>query len=100
MKNNLFYLRLIGSHKTQVGTGKQVLDRSDLIEEIVEKLELAFTDNPNKKTAMVYINQHFSGYAPPVAGKFREILEERKMSVIKPEKSSFKGQQKLSEFFG
>ncbi|MHA1591706.1 MAG: DUF72 domain-containing protein [Candidatus Heimdallarchaeaceae archaeon] len=99
IKSDYFYLRIIGSHKTQTGLGKQVLDRSELIEEMVGELSQGLANNP-KKSAFVYINQHFSGYAPPIAGKFREMLEEKGLSVMKPEKTAFKGQHKLADFFG
>ena len=99
IKSEYFYLRIIGSHKTQTGLGKQVLNRSELIEEMVGELSQALTNNPNK-SAFVYINQHFSGYAPPIAGKFREMLEEKGLSVMTPEKTTFKGQHKLADFFG
>ncbi|MHA1691568.1 MAG: DUF72 domain-containing protein [Candidatus Heimdallarchaeaceae archaeon] len=100
IKSDYFYLRIIGSHKTQTGLGKQVLDRNELVNEMVEQLAQGLENNSNKKSAYVYINQHFSGYAPPIAQKFREMLEKKGLSVMKPEKSTFKGQHKLSDFFG
>ncbi|MBY9002110.1 MAG: DUF72 domain-containing protein [Candidatus Heimdallarchaeota archaeon] len=100
VKSEYFYLRIIGSHNTETGLGKQVLDQSKVVEEIVDKLSTGLAKNPNKKSAYVYINQHFSGYAPPIAKKFREMLEERNLSTVLPEKTAFKGQHRLSDFFG
>jgi uncharacterized protein YecE (DUF72 family) len=99
IKSDYFYLRIIGSHKTQTDLGRQVLDRSELIEEMVGELSQELINNP-EKSAFVYINQHFSGYAPPIAGKFREMLGKRGLNVMIPEKTTFKGQHKLADFFG
>ncbi len=99
IKKDYFYLRIIGSHGTQTGLGRQVLDRSDLVEEMVGQLVKGLANNSNKKSAYVYINQHFSGYAPPIASNFREMLEEKGLSVMTPEKTTFKGQHKLADFF-
>ena len=100
IKSDYFYLRIIGSHKTETGTGKQVIDRTNKVEEIVDQLVSGFGNNQNKKTAYVYINHHFSGYAPPIARKFREMLADKNISIVLPEITSFKGQHKLSDFFG
>jgi len=100
IKSECFYLRIIGSHDTQTGLGKQALDRSVLVEEMVGQLAHGLANNPNKKSAYVYINQHFSGYAPPIAHKFREMLEEKGLSVMTPEKTTFKGQHKIADFLG
>ncbi|MCG3222629.1 MAG: DUF72 domain-containing protein [Candidatus Heimdallarchaeota archaeon] len=100
VKRDYFYMRLIGSHKQKIGDGKEVVDRSDVMEETADTIEKAFKINPNKKTAYVFINNHFSGYAPPAASKFKEMLEERKLQTVTPAITAFKGQQKLSEFFG
>ena len=93
-------MRLIGSHKQKIGDGKEVVDRSDVMEETADTIEKAFKNNPKKKTAYVFINNHFSGYAPPAASKFKEMLEERKLHTVTPSITAFKGQQKLSDFFG
>jgi len=100
VKSEYFYLRLIGSHKQPLGGGKELIDRKIEMEETADKLEKAFGNNPKKTTAYVFINQHFSGYAPPAASRFKEMLEERKLKTVTPEITSFKGQQKLSSFFG
>ena len=100
VKNNYFYLRLIGSHKQEIGLGKELISREETMEETASVLEKGFAKNVNKTTAFVYINNHFSGYAPPATTRFKEILEERKLNLIEPEQTAFKGQQKLSDFFG
>ncbi len=99
IKSDSFYLRIIGSHKTQTGLGRQSLDRSELVEEMVGQLAQGLESN-SSKSAYVYINQHFSGYAPPIARKFREMLRKKGLSVMTPEKTTFKGQYKLSDFLG
>ena len=100
VKRDYFYMRLIGSHKQRIGDGKEVVDRSDVMKETADTIEKAFMKNPNKKTAYVFINNHFSGYAPPSASKFKEMLEERRLQTVTPAITAFKGQQKLSDFFG
>jgi len=98
--NNYFYLRLIGSHQQKIGMGKELISREETMQNTASILEEGFVNNKNKTTGYVYINNHFSGYAPPSANRFKEILEERKLNTVSPEVTSFKGQQKLSDFFG
>ncbi|NPD88979.1 MAG: DUF72 domain-containing protein [Asgard group archaeon] len=100
VKRDYFYMRLIGSHKQEIGDGKEVVDRTSLMKETADTMEKAFKNNPNKKSAYVFINNHFSGYAPPAASKFKEMLEKRRLQTVTPAITSFKGQQKLSDFFG
>jgi uncharacterized protein YecE (DUF72 family) len=100
VKRDYFYLRLIGSHKQPIGDGKEVVDRTDLMEKTADKIKTSFNNNTNKKSAYVFINNHFSGYAPPAASRFKEMLEERKLQTVTPAITAFKGQQKLLDFFG
>ena len=100
VKKDFFYLRMIGSHQQEIGYGKEVIDRVDLMTKTADLLKKGFTTNPNKKSAFVFINNHFSGYAPPAAQKMKDLLEERKLEVIKPKKEHYKGQRKLESFFG
>ncbi|OLS32728.1 MAG: hypothetical protein HeimAB125_05790 [Candidatus Heimdallarchaeota archaeon AB_125] len=100
VKKEHFYLRLIGSHQQQIGLGKELKDRTSYMEDTADNLLQAFQNNSNKSTGYVFINNHFSGYAPPAARKFKEILKEKKIVVVEPQKTVFKGQQKLADFFG
>ena len=100
VKKNYFYLRLIGSHQQPIGLGKELKERTDLMEKTADELHQAFNNNPNKSSGYVFINNHFSGYAPPAARKFKEILSEKNITVLEPMKTVFKGQQKLADFFG
>ena len=100
VEKEYFYLRLIGSHQQPIGLGKELKDRSDLMEKTAETLYEAYANNPKKSTGYVFINNHFSGYAPPAAQKFKEILREKQLTVLDPKKTIFKGQQKLAGFFG
>ncbi|MCE7741717.1 MAG: DUF72 domain-containing protein [Candidatus Heimdallarchaeota archaeon] len=100
VKKEHFYLRLIGSHQQQIGLGKELKDRKIYMEEAADNLLQAFQNNSNKSTGYVFINNHFSGYAPPAARKFKEILKEKKIVVVEPQKTTFKGQQRLADFFG
>ena len=100
VQKEYFYLRLIGSHHQPIGLGKELKDRSDLMQKTADDLCEAFSSNPQKSTGYVFINNHFSGYAPPAARKFKEILREKQMNVLHPKKTVFKGQQKLADFFG
>ncbi|MHA1222478.1 MAG: DUF72 domain-containing protein [Candidatus Heimdallarchaeaceae archaeon] len=99
VKKEFFYLRLIGSHKLQIGQGKETVERTTTMEETAKMMQESFSKHPNKKSAYVFINNHFSGYAPPAAKKMKEILEKRNFLVIEPKKKDYKGQRKLSLFF-
>ena len=99
VKKEYFYLRLIGSHQQPIGLGRELKDRTSLIEKTAHELQEAYQNNPNKSSGYVFINNHFSGYAPPAARKFKEILAEKRLIVIEPKKTVFKGQQKLADFF-
>ena len=99
VKQNYFYLRLIGSHQQPIGIGKELKDRSDLMHKTADQLYEAYSNNPQKSTGYVFINNHFSGYAPPAARKFKEMLREKNLNVPDPKKTVFKGQQKLADFF-
>ncbi len=100
VEKEYFYIRLIGSHQQPIGLGKELNNRTNLMQKTAEDLYEAYVSNPKKNTGYVFINNHFSGYAPPAARKFKEILNEKKLSVIEPQKIIFKGQQKLADFFG
>ncbi len=100
VKKEHFYLRLIGSHQQQIGLGKELKDRTNYMEETADNLLQAYQNNSNKSTGYVFINNHFSGYAPPAARKFKEMLQERDISIVEPANTVFKGQQKLADFFG
>jgi len=100
VKKDYFYLRIIGSHKQTIGLGKELKDQTELMEKTVDQLADAYSTNTNKSTGYVFINNHFSGYAPPAARKFKDLLAEKKLIPIEPKKTTFKGQQKLADFFG
>ncbi|MFW9852440.1 MAG: DUF72 domain-containing protein [Candidatus Thorarchaeota archaeon] len=99
VKSDYFYLRIIGSHSQKIGEGKVLVDRTAVMGELADKLELGLASNPKKSSVYVFINSHFSGYAPPTATRFKEMLEERKLKTVTPEITAFKGQQKLASFF-
>ena len=100
VKKDYFYLRLIGSHQQQIGLGKELKDRTDYMSKTADQLVDAYSNNKNKSSGYVFINNHFSGYAPPAARKFKELLAERDLIPLEPKKTTFKGQQKLADFFG
>ena len=60
------------------------------MENIVEQLADAYVSNTNKSLGYVFINNHFSGYAPPTARKFKELLTEKSLTVIEPSRTTFK----------
>jgi uncharacterized protein YecE (DUF72 family) len=99
VKSDYFYLRIIGSHSQRIGEGKELVNRTAVMNELADTLDTGLKNNPKKSSAYVFINNHFSGYAPPTATKFKEMLEDRKLETVTPKITAFKGQQKLANFF-
>lgn len=97
-----YYVRLIGSQKQQFGHGKELVNRDaqliTLLETMKQKIQEA--ESP-KTTAYVNLNNHFSGYAPVTAKKLMEFAKGYNwLEVKEPKIKSFKGQKRLTEYFG
>lgn len=74
---NYFYLRLIGSWDVNIEEGKIVLDRTNLLKDIVELVSYYFSKNKTKDTCFIYVNNHLTGFAPPTAKQLVKEFEKK-----------------------
>ncbi len=98
VNNNFHYLRIIGSHDLDISSGKEIIDRSSTISHLSELIKQSVSNNPIS-TFYIYINNHFSGYAPLASKKLVEELNKNNLMPISPFSSTFKGQKDLSHYF-
>lgn len=95
---NYFYLRLIGSWDVNIEEGKIVLDRTNLLKDIVELVSYYFSKNKTKDTCFIYVNNHLTGFAPPTAKQLVKEFEKKGFSPINPLTDKYEGQVSLESF--
>lgn len=98
VKNEYCYIRLIGSHNQEIELGKEGVNREEHYIEIISRFN-ELMRNKKKFGAFVMVNNHYSGYAPPIAKKIIEKFIEFGYEPVKPIVTAYKGQSNLSDFF-
>ncbi len=98
VKKSIVYWRIIGSHDLDISLGKEIIDRNEETNNLLEKFEYTFKVK-KPEVCYIYINNHFTGFAPPMTQNFIELLEKRNLPVVKPTKGTYKGQETLSSYF-
>ncbi|MCK4845355.1 MAG: DUF72 domain-containing protein, partial [Candidatus Heimdallarchaeota archaeon] len=98
VKKEYCYIRLIGSHNQEIELGKEGVNREEHYIEIISRFN-ELMRNKKKFGAFVMVNNHYSGYAPPIAKKIIEKFIEFGYEPVKPLVTAYKGQSNLSDFF-
>jgi len=98
-KTKYFYIRLIGSQKTPIESGNEIIDRTKHMEKILLLLNKVAKIGTHKQFALIFTNNHYTGYAPEAAKKLMSLAQKiQSLEVVKPT-TVFKGQYNLETFF-